>query len=295
MNRLHHHTPTASECVQVQRSIWSQQKGLAPLLATLTLVLACDSPWSLGGPRGSETQPPENPSTEPNPTRADAETDVEGAESPNIGEWFGLSPNEIRAKWNAWRGDAYELDAVERSLPAGTEVRCERDHLVRYSGETLKYAGGGVTITTAFEARLQRFESIVIETATEVYGRAPNRVRHLGAFACRTSRNRPTRLSEHALGNALDVTGFDFPASTKDGPLPPDLPQALSRAFRVSVAKHWDATGSQTAELHATFLRRMIKELTGRSDVFRGLVGPGQPGHADHFHFDMAPWHYTRL
>ena len=27
--------------------------------------------------------------------------------------------------------------------------------------------------------------------------------------------------------------------------------------------------------------------------VFRGIVGPPQPRHHDHLHFDAAPWRYT--
>jgi hypothetical protein len=32
-----------------------------------------------------------------------------------------------------------------------------------------------------------------------------------------------------------------------------------------------------------------------RKDVFKGMNGPADPSHADHFHFDVAPRRYVRL
>jgi pimeloyl-ACP methyl ester carboxylesterase len=57
----------------------------------------------------------------------------------------------------------------------------------------------------------------------------------------------------------------------------------------------WDHSGSGATEVHARFLRKLTDSLLERKDVFRGMIGPADPGHADHFHFDVAPWRYVRL
>lgn len=230
---------------------------------------------------------------------ADVPSADAGAEAPEsvtnfppFAAWLGLSPEGLRARWNAWRGDPYPLDDIPRRLPEGSEVRCEREALVTHRGETVPYHVP-VTVIPEFRERLIRFEHVVAQVAEQVYERTPRRIRHVGAFACRTSQNRAERVSEHALGNAIDVTGFDF------GPLPQDyagdLPKALRGWFRVTVAQHWAANHNPTARTHARFLRQLIDALRAREDVFRSMIGPPHQNHADHFHFDMAPWRYVNL
>jgi hypothetical protein len=199
-----------------------------------------------------------------------------------------------RASWNAVRGDPYELDQLDRFRDDGSKVECDREGLVSYRGTAVRYYGS-VLVNEAFRARLQRFEEVAAAAATEVYGRAPSRIRHMGAFSCRSSRNRSYRLSEHALGNAIDISGFDFAPLPKGGSLDPALPKQLKGAFQVRVARHWDRSGSPATELHARFLRKLTDSLLERKDVFRGMIGPADPGHTDHFHFDVAPWRYVRL
>jgi hypothetical protein len=199
------------------------------------------------------------------------------------------------AAWNALRGDAYELDAIERHLEdADGKVVCRPETLVRYAGSSIRYQGA-LEINPAFRQRLERFEQLLSETAVEVYGRAPRRIRHFGAYSCRSSRNRSYRLSEHALGNAVDIVGFDFGSATKQQPLAAGLPRQLRGAFEIRVARHWNAGAGSTALVHTRFLRLLLERLQERENVFRGMVGPGHPGHADHFHFDMSPWRYVRL
>ncbi|HVJ15054.1 MAG TPA: extensin family protein, partial [Polyangiaceae bacterium] len=210
-------------------------------------------------------------------------------------------PNRVTAPrlsgwgvWNALRGDPYELDDVERHIEDATrKVVCQPETMVSYAGTSVRFHGA-VAINPIFRERLQRFEQVVAETATEVYGRAPRRLRHYGAYSCRSSRNRNYRLSEHALGNAIDVVGFDFSAATKEQALDPSMPKQLRGPFEVRVARHWNAQAGTTAPVHARFLRLLLERLQERENVFRGVIGPGHPGHDDHFHFDMSPWRYVR-
>jgi hypothetical protein len=205
-----------------------------------------------------------------------------------------LSRWQLWATWNALKGDAYELDGVDRFLDDGQRLACEPKSLVRYAGTHLKYQSA-VQVNPAFRARLARFEEVVLEVAKDVYGRAPRRVLHFGTYSCRSSRNRAYRVSEHALGNAIDVAGFDFGAATKRDPLAVGLPRSLSGAFQVRIAKHWSDQRTPAAATHARFLYELSARLGERDDVFRVMIGPSRPDHSDHFHFDMSPWRYVRF
>jgi hypothetical protein len=205
------------------------------------------------------------------------------------------SRSTLWAHWNRLRGDGYELDEIERFLEGDKpRVQCSPESMVDYAGTALRYAGA-VRVNPPFVPRLALFEEVVKEVATEVYGRAPHRIRHYGAYSCRTSRNRSYRLSEHSLGNAIDIIGFDFARAKKDEWQDAGRPRELRGPFQVRVAKHWAGSARPAAVLHAQFLRKLTERLTSRDDIFRGLIGPGHPGHSDHFHFDVAPWRYTRL
>ena len=204
-----------------------------------------------------------------------------------------LSRNALWAAWNSLRGDAYALDDVERWIAPPARIACRPEALVTHSGQVLPYHGA-VRVAPAFRERLVRFEQLVIDVAEEVYGRAPARLQHFGAYSCRSTRQRAQRMSEHALGNAIDVIGFDFARAPRGRPLAPGLPKTLAQPFQVRVARHWaprDASGS--AGVHARFLHALAERLGDRSDVFRGMIGPSRRDHADHFHFDMSPWRYV--
>lgn len=208
---------------------------------------------------------------------------------------LSLSRGELWATWNELRGDSYELDTVERFLDEGDEVTCDQKSLVRHGGTHVRYLRS-VQVNPAFRQRLERFEEVVRDVALEVYGRAPSRLRHFGAYSCRSSRRRAHRLSEHALGNAIDVIGFDFAPAKKSETLAVGLPKRLRAAFEVRVARHWGADASHpTAAVHSRFLRELSERLTERRDVFRVMIGPSRSDHADHFHFDMSPWRYINF
>ena len=145
---------------------------------------------------------------------------------------FPLSRGALWARWNALRGDPYELDGVERRLDEGERATCDSKSMVSYRGSRLRYAGA-LTISEPFKERLERFEHVVAEVAFEVYGREPSRIRHYGAYSCRSTRNRSWVVSEHALGDAVDVVCFDFSPATKKQPLTCGLPGALKHSFQI--------------------------------------------------------------
>jgi hypothetical protein len=183
----------------------------------------------------------------------------------------------------------YPLDEVPRQVPPRGALRCPGPR-VRYRGTHLRYHKP-VTVHPDFVPRLARFEALLVEVATLHYGRAPAVLVHIGAYNCRRTRGYPDLLSEHALGNALDVEALRFPAAPRQRRAA--LPGRLRRAFSVSVERHWSADPEATAP-HAAFLRALTERLL-EDDTFRVMLGPAFPGHRDHFHFDMAPYRLIAL
>jgi hypothetical protein len=205
-----------------------------------------------------------------------------------------LSRAALWAQWNTLRGDAYALDHIERRLEPGEKVPCDPKAMVRYTGTHLRYAGP-LLVSAHFKERLVRFEAVAASVAREIYGREPQRIRHFGAYSCRATRNRKHVVSEHALGNAVDVVGFDFGSATKATPLPDELPRALRHPFQVNVARHWATDKGGAAAIHARFLAELTARLREHPDIFRSMFGPGHGGHDDHLHLDASPWRYVDL
>ncbi len=171
-------------------------------------------------------------------------------------------------------------------------MHCPKLEMVRHKGTHLRYHKP-VFIYAGFQERLEQFESIAADVALEVYGRKPRRIVHIGTYNCRRIRKIPDLLSEHALGNAIDIEGFDFgPARGQDQRAAAPY-RALRRGFSIRVDKHWDRDKGVGA-VHAKFLHELTERLLG-DDVFRVLLGPAYPGHQDHFHFDLAPYRLVSL
>lgn len=197
-----------------------------------------------------------------------------------------LSPGVARGGGPA--RDAYPLDDQPRTLDQGAPLPCEASGLplVRYQGDSLRYQKP-LRVHPAFRPQLAAFEQIVAEVARQHYGRVPTQIVHLGGYSCRRMRRYPTWVSEHALGNAIDVAGFDFAPARKEERLAGQAP-ALRRAFSVRLEKHWRARGA--GEPHSRFLRALAQALIDRPDVFHVVLGPAWPGHHNHFHLDHAPY-----
>ena len=190
------------------------------------------------------------------------------------------------------RASSYPLDEVARTLAPGEKLPCLRGRieLVSYRGTSLRYQKP-LTVHPAFVAQLAAFEELVTELSLQHYGRAPRRVIHMGAYACRVMRRYPDWVSEHALGNAIDVAGFDFAPLARGER--DDLPKALRRAFEVRLERHWDKGGKDAP--HAAFLKELAERIIARPDVFHVVLGPAWPGHKNHFHFDHAPYRVVEV
>jgi hypothetical protein len=183
--------------------------------------------------------------------------------------------------------DGYALDSAPRVGDA-----CHPETLTVYRGTWLRIDPPSA-VAPPFAARLEQFEVKLAELGQRVYGRAPDRILHVGTYVCRPSASQ--KLSEHALGNAIDVTGFHFPALTGNG-AGAELPPALRRAFTITVLRDYvpPARATPVSETHHRFFSLLRSELL-RHELFRGVIGPPDPDHRTHFHLDMAPWPYERL
>jgi hypothetical protein len=105
----------------------------------------------------------------------------------------------------------------------------------------------------------------VAPAAKKYLGSEVVKIETMGTFNCRAvAGSRSGRLSEHAFGNAIDVSAF-----------------VLRDGRRVSVLNGWRGSSEERA-----FLRRLHQSACKR---FGTVLGPEyNAAHANHFHFDMA-------
>jgi len=211
----------------------------------------------------------------------------------------------------------YPLDGMRR------KGGCPDMKLQKFSGETLRLSPAA-RITPSFREPLLELEEVVREVSLRVYSRVPSSILVAASYGCRTVNGSGRRLSEHALGNAIDIKGFRFAAEGEDATPAKSKGSTSSKkgtskstsatqssaaktkdgtaakkggdgaSFDVLVSKHWKARGDASSRRAARFLDELTQALLQR-DVFRTLLGPAHRDHDDHFHFDMAPTHYVDL
>ena len=125
-----------------------------------------------------------------------------------------------------------------------------------------------VQLGCAAATHLLRLEAEVLQPAAQRHFRQDVvRIRHFGGYACR-ARNGDARgrLSEHALGRAIDIAGFD-----------------LADGTQVTVSRHWDERSPRGA-----FLRDVAR---GACSVFHLVLTPRSDTlHRTHFHLDVGRW-----
>jgi len=107
--------------------------------------------------------------------------------------------------------------------------------------------------------------------ATELLDGPVARIQNVSSYVCRRRDNSPKgKLSEHALGNALDIASF----TTTEGTV-------------VSVKDDWP--GGIEALLSRGSGRFLEQVHSGACKVFSTTLGPeADAAHADHFHFDLG-------
>lgn len=132
-------------------------------------------------------------------------------------------------------------------------------------------AGGTVafeaeqTLDCSMIANLDGWIAQVVQPAAQShFGQPVVALRAFGSYSCRNANNDPfAALSEHAFGNAIDISGFRF---------------ADGREIRV--LRDWNGEPAARGFLRAVH--------GGGCDLFSTALGPGYPHHDNHFHFDLA-------
>lgn len=114
--------------------------------------------------------------------------------------------------------------------------------------------------------RLDAFErGVVQKLAMADLGHYVVRIDHLGAYSCRASSGKHDRLSEHAYGLAIDISGF-----------------RLSDGSIVSVEHDWSRPGPKR-----DFLTHLASAACGYFSVV--LTPDSNTDHLNHMHFDIGP------
>jgi hypothetical protein len=188
----------------------------------------------------------------------------------------GLFQREERA---AWRGQAEKVCLAEGSVKPSAYLRelssidgpgtCGMEHPLHVSA--LKDGAipldKAVVIDCPMVAALTDWlDSVVQPAAMTRFGVSVSELDVFGAYSCRTVDNLAgQRLSEHAFGNAVDVSGF-----------------VLSDGRKIVIVRDWKRTDTQeSAFLH--------EAQAGACGLFTTVLAPGaDPFHYNHFHLDLA-------
>ncbi len=162
----------------------------------------------------------------------------------------------------------YALDDFPRH-PELAATGCPDVPLVDYVGEPIAWRPA-FRVTPVFVPSVRALDALIAETSRDVYGRAPTTLLSASGYRCTTVRGRPERISEHALGNAIDVRGI-----------------VLDEENTTTVRDHWYSHPGDDPR-HARFWRLLVTRAHERG-LFRGIIGPPRADHLDHLHFDQSP------
>jgi hypothetical protein len=152
--------------------------------------------------------------------------------------------------------------------PEASDSRCRVDTAVRVSRIEAALSRPA-TMSCAMANRLDEFEREVVQPlARDELGDRVQRIDHLGSFSCRANTSRPSRLSQHALGQAIDIAGF-----------------RMADGSRVSVERDWSDSGAKSE-----FLHRLAAKACRYFSVV--LTPDSNADHYNHLHFDIGPDRY---
>jgi len=175
------------------------------------------------------------------------------------------SPSVLSGRACLARLDRQEVDYHPVDPVPAADSRCQVDTAVRVSRVEARL-NNPVTMSCALASRLDDFEREVVQPlAREELGSRVVRLNHLGSFSCRGRNGGTSRLSEHALGRAIDIAGF-----------------RLSDGSTVSVEHDWAEPGPKRL-----FLRHLARRAC---QYFSVVLTPDSDGyHYNHLHFDIGP------
>ncbi|MDR3436989.1 extensin family protein [Telmatospirillum sp.] len=122
-------------------------------------------------------------------------------------------------------------------------------------------------LSCPMEETVWDFETKVVQpAAARNFGQTVRKMSNAGSYNCRGEiGGRPERMSQHAYGKAIDITGFEL----ADGTV-------------ISVRRDWRVPGAKS-----TFLHEVAQ---GACKVFAVVLTPNHNAeHHDHLHLDIGP------
>jgi hypothetical protein len=170
----------------------------------------------------------------------------------------------------ALRDDVAECRAVlDRSdiaysvQSATGEGPCARSDRTQLSEFPLRPNVPATTCPVAAALELWRKRSVE-PAAREIFDNEVSEFEHMGVYNCRRIRGSSNAWSQHASGNAIDISAV-----------------ILADGTRISLIKDWDGDPDK-----ARFLRQIRDDAC---DVFAVVLSPDyNAAHADHFHLDQG-------
>jgi len=142
-----------------------------------------------------------------------------------------------------------------------------------------------IRVSCAFARALPAVERVLQETATELLGEPIEVARTMGSYGCRTiqSTRSPGRLSEHAVGNAIDVG--EWWTRRVMNPHPTPLHAARGEGgLKAVVVRDFRGAGPEGA-----FLRALAERLRASGTLERLLDPDYDLAHRNHFHLEGHP------
>ena len=157
-------------------------------------------------------------------------------------------------------------DVVYRPLDMGEpkDPRCRVPAPIKLSRIDVRL-NRPATMSCFLADKLDAFERGALQKlAMQDLGHSVVRIDHLGAYSCRAVSGHD-KLSEHAYGLAIDISGF-----------------RLSDGTSVSVERDWARSGPKS-----TFLHHAARAACGYFSVV--LTPDSNADHFNHFHLDLGP------
>ena len=153
------------------------------------------------------------------------------------------------------------------TIPARGAEQCRAPESVRIAPrQDMLTLGPVVTTTCPVAAGLLVWQTQVLQPAAQrLLGRTVARIEHFGSYSCRRINGRADRSwSEHATGNAIDISAF-----------------VLTDGRRISVLRDWSRDDPRGRFLHAA--------RDGGCPLFATVLSPDyNAAHRDHLHLDQA-------
>lgn len=179
------------------------------------------------------------------------------------------------------RADLTALHAGFTPLASFGEGRCAIENPVRLSSGPVALSRPGIVSCDMARTFVRFEEDVLIPLARKYFGQTIKRIDHYGTYDCRARRtesahnskqgqdlgtSRGGKLSEHAMGRAIDFAGVEL----ADGRV-------------ISVKHNWRNSGAESAFLH---------EVARQScSVFNVVLTPNHDRlHQDHIHLDIGPY-----